>query len=227
MTRTTAFFFLMAFGSLAGAAFAARMDRGAGLPPFEKPVAVQYAAQDMGAVFMGSRRIGGDLVFLQMLQYLSSQKPVQEDQHQEPFPRLQEYGRRILSLNPYDHYSMIFTAGVLAFIPSINRPQEALELLTLAAQHDPTYWRYRLYAGAIAYRKSADVDKAIQLLEEAFLHEDCPSMIKNILAVMHKKKGNYLRAAEIYLHILESGRDINYREKAERELKIFKEKGLI
>ena len=93
------------------------------------------------------------------------------------------------------------------------------ELLRLAVERAPSFWRYRLYAGAIGYKWKGRFDKVIPMLEEAIQYEDCPAMVKNILAALHEQRGNFRRAAEIYAHILETSNDPVYLEKAERKLR--------
>ncbi len=185
-------------------------------PPFHKILMKEYASLDTSLVLMGLRRVGGELSFIQYLQYLSApQKEINEKGNTKPYPRLLVLSKRTGSLNPYYHYSYLFGAGVLAF--TMNRHSEAIDLLAEGIRWDPSFWRYRLYAGAIAFREKKETHKVIELLESAITYPDCPSMIKNILAGIYKKQGRYLRAAEIYIQLLNS-RDKNYIIKATQNL---------
>lgn len=141
------------------------------------------------------------------------------------YARLLDYARRTVSLDPYFHYATLFSAGALAF--NLNRPDQALELLQDGMRRDPSFWRFRLYAGAIAFRQSAEIDKAVQLLEEALRYPDCPSMVANILANIHKKQGNYRRAAEIYLQIIRTSHDREYVSLAREKLEQLRRQGVI
>jgi tetratricopeptide (TPR) repeat protein len=142
------------------------------------------------------------------------------------FPRLQHHIFRIVSLDPYFHYAYLFGAGALAF--NLNRIDEALEILERGVRADPRFWRFRLYAGAIAYRRSAEPQKAIGLLEQAIQFPDCPSMLKNILANLHRQQGNYIRAAEVYLDIIRTSRDQGYVNLAHQRLRQLQEEhGLV
>ena len=213
----------------------------AGLPPFHRPVMEPYALTDMGFALLGLRRWGADAAFIQWLQYYASDYKGEKagpeahadgdghihmgaestaDLHPEVrldfYPRFLDHGRRTVSLDPYFHYAYIFGAVALAF--NLNRADEALALLNEGVRRDPTYWRFRLYAGAIAYRKSQEVEKVIALLEEALRYPDCPSMVQNILANIYKRRGNFRRAAEIYRHILMTSRDGEAVSMARREL---------
>lgn len=228
---------------LAAALFAAAAGMSGALfrspwPPFEKPVLEDYAMTDVGFVLNGLRRFGADLAFIQMLQYYASEDEAHEhrpgerakhfdmgregqaDLHPEVrlpfFPALREHILRIGALDPYFHYAYLFGAGALAF--NLNRADEALDVLRAGAQADPTFWRYRLTAGAIAYRRSAETEKVVALLEEAVLDPDCPTLLQNILANIHLKQGNVRRAAEIYAHIVRTSRDEGYVQHARRKL---------
>ena len=61
-------------------------------------------------------------------------------------------------------------------------------------------------------------NKPINLLEEAIQYEDCPPMVMNILANLHRKLGNNQRAAQIYTMIYERSRDPSYQDLARRKL---------
>lgn len=227
-----AFIFLVAAQGLS-----ARFFRPA-YPAFGRPVLDNYALTDVSVVLSGLRRLGADLSFIQLLQYYASE--MTEEEHREMveeghfhigsegaadlhphmrlhnYPELLAYSLRAASLDPYFHYNFIFTAGALAF--NLNRDDEALALLREGARWDPDFWQYRLYAGAIGFRKAANVDKVVSLLEEAIKDPECPSMVQNILANIYKRQGNYGRAAEIYRRMLETSRDPAYVDTAREKL---------
>jgi tetratricopeptide (TPR) repeat protein len=202
----------------------------AALPRFERPAMEETAVTDMSLALAGARRFGADLAFIQMLQYYAEptegappaaggaevhvhdaregHSDVDPTARLAVFPRLREHILRAAALDPYFHYAYLFGAGALAF--NLNRSDEALDLLRRGSAADPRFWRYRLYAGAIAYRNSAEPEKVVALLEEAMRYPDCPTMLMNILANLHKKRGDYRRAAEIYEQIVAASRDDGY-----------------
>lgn len=221
-------------------------------PVFERPVMEIFAAQDMGMVLNGARRLGADLAFIQLLQYYGTpenanpnhprgryRKPIRltesEKEHEghihlhlgsegmadattKPsgrFPQLMEYTLRAGSLDPRFHFLFLFSSGALAF--NLNRGDDAMRVLEQGSRGDPSFWRYRLYQGAIAFRKNQEIAKAIANLEEAVLDPECPSIIKNILGNIYIKNGNFQRAKEIYLDLLKS-RDPDYKYFAEKQL---------
>lgn len=132
------------------------------------------------------------------------------------FPQLLEYTLRAGSLDPRFHFLFLFSSGALAF--NLNRGDDAMVALEQGIRGDPSFWRYRLYQGAIAYRKNQEINKAIANLEEAILDPECPSMIKNILGNIYIKEGNLQRAKEIFFDLLNS-RDSFYTTIAEKQLR--------
>lgn len=185
------------------------------LPSFQKTVSPRYAPQDTGSVVLGARKAGAALAFIQTLQYYGG--PVQPGEEGLAFPRLAEYGRRMLSLNPYYRYGVLYVAGVLAFNNFSNRPDEALSLIAQALQGDPKYWRYQMFTAAIGYAKDHRTAESVASLEESIKDPECPSLIKHILAGIHRKEGRYVRAAEIYAALLDA-RDPDYSERAKKNL---------
>ena len=223
---------LIAAGLFLAAAVAPRAWSGAGLPPAGGPPVPQYAVQDMAAVLSGARRVGADVAFIQLLQYYGSgeeDKPLPDKGVADPktlwLPRFLPLSVRAAALNPFFHSAVLFSAGALGFV--LDRPEEALSLLERATAADPTFWRYRLYAGAIAYQKNENPDKVILFLEEALKYSDCPSMLQNILANLHKKRGEYARAAEIFQFTVQTSRDPEAVNTARTQLKRLREEGRI
>jgi tetratricopeptide (TPR) repeat protein len=130
---------------------------------------------------------------------------------------------RFAGLSPYFHGGFLYSAGCLGFV--LDRPREALDLLQLGEERDPGYWQYPIYAAAIAYRQDIDPDRVIARLEAAFKAPDCPSMLAHILANLHKKRGHYRRAAEIYEALIETSHDLDAVHRAREELEMMAEKG--
>ena len=223
---------ILAAGLFLASAIVPRAWTGTALPPAGGPPVAQYAVQDMAAVLAGARRMGADVAFIQLLQYYGSgeeAKPRPGERVDDPkklwLPRFLPLSSRIAALNPFFRFGVLFSAGTLGFV--LDRPEEALSLLERATAVDPTFWRYRLYAGAIAYQKNENPDKVIVFLEEALKYPDCPSILQNILANLHKKRGDYARAAEIYRFTLQTSRDPAAVNTARTQLKRLREEGRI
>jgi len=199
------------------------------LPTFEHPVLESQAVLDECLVLLGLRRFGGDLAFIQMLQYIQTpiietdeyrlekmNHPLESDPVLRQNDKTFEYTLRCASLDPYFHSATLFGSALLAFHNA--QPDQALQLLEQGLKQDPTYWQFRLYATAIGYHRAEKMEKAIRLLEEALLYPDCPTMVKNILAFTHRKQGNLKRALEIYIDIAETSREENYVKIAQKNI---------
>jgi tetratricopeptide (TPR) repeat protein len=191
--------------------------------------------QDIGAISLGARRVGANLAYIQLLQYYGvglfhHPKDDEGDGHAQAryprikqveidlnFPRLQEFGFRIIRLHPRFNAAVLEVAGALAF--NQHRTDEALELLREAITRDPVFFRYHLYTAAILYKFDNDDDKLIEKLDEAVQYPDCPPLLKNVLANLYKKKGQFENAAKIYINIIERGVHESDRNHAAYELK--------
>lgn len=133
------------------------------------------------------------------------------------FPYLNLLALRAGQLDPFFHYIYLFAGGALAF--NLERDAQALEVLAAGVRNDPTFWRYRLYIGAIGYRRPEDVHRAIPLLEEAMKYPDCPTLLKNILGNIYKQRKDVRNAARVFLNILETSREPGDIETAQRKLR--------
>jgi hypothetical protein len=202
------------------------------LPPVDHLPMAAHAVQDAGAALAGARRVGGDVAFIQLLQYLGVQEahghrhePGEEHGHADHFIDFLPFSRRFLVLSPYFHQGILFSGGVLGFV--LNRPGEALSLLGEAARRDPTFWRYRLYAAAIAYGEGEQPEKVIPLLEEAMKYPDCPGILMHLLANLYKKRGDFPNAIRVYFHILSVSRNVDDVNRAAHALEDLRARGVI
>lgn len=215
-----------------------RVWTGPSLPPLPSLPVAGYAVQDESAVLAGVRRFGGDLAFIQLLQYYGSGdkvEPGHEEEHAHGdgedhthaswLPHFFPLSLRVIALSPYFHEATLFSAGSLGFV--LDRPEEALELLRRGSEADPTFWRYRIYAGAVAYRRDEDSERTVRSLEEALKYPDCPGLLQNILANLHKKQGRYRRAAEIYEFTAAHSRDVDAVNTARLGLERLRQEGHI
>jgi tetratricopeptide (TPR) repeat protein len=198
-------------------------------PPVNELIVTDQYTTDLSSLVLGSHRLAADIAYVQLLQYYGVEEPEEEHQEDEhsnkphfhdmasgKFPLLQQFGFRILRLDPFFNAAILEVAGALAF--NQKRIDESLELLEEAIGRDPDYFRYRLYVGAIVYKNKGQDSKMIALLDEAIKYPDCPVLLQNILGNLHKKAGNFERAAQIYAHIIKTAHSDADRVSAERQL---------
>lgn len=210
---------LGALGLAAAAALEPRL--GSGLPSLAGVhLDPATAIEDLAFLGLGMRRQAADLHFIRLLQYYGTpeQGESQAHEHDEKaygggdYPEMLPRAQRLLELDPYFRYGVLYAAGALAF--NLDRPEQALVLLHAALLGDPRAWRYHLYIAAIAYRKDRQFGKLVGVLEPALSDPDCPAMLKAIVAGIYVKLGRRDRALALYRDIAENSRDPEYRELA-------------
>ena len=185
----------------------------------ELQVSENYAG-DLGALFLGAHRVAADIAYIQLLQYygmgeeeVNAGRPKLVtpwghqigDDEAGVYPRLLEKATRLLRLDPYFNAAILEAAGALAF--NQVRIEESLSLLQEAIQRDPAFYRYHLYVAAILYRSKGNDVELIKTLEEAMNYNDCPPLLQNILGNLLKKMGQYEKSANVFIHIIQTGKD--------------------
>lgn len=180
----------------------------------------ESAVQTTGLMSLGMRRLAADLELIRLLVYYGTPEPGQSESAFENggghFPEVGPRARRILDLDPSFSYAAFYAAGALAF--NLERPDEALDLLETAGKNDPANAQYALYVAAVGLARKGDARRAVEALEPMLASPDCPTMLKSMAALMHRRLGHKKRAAEIYLDILGTSRDSGYRDIARRGL---------
>ena len=181
-------------------------------PPVNTMVPTENYSTDLGAILLGTRRLATDIAYVQFLQYYGRRQEDEEEGHEKHshfdsdagvYPELLTFGRRMARLDPFFHSAILEVSGSLAF--NQKRVAESLSLLQEAIELDPMYYRYRLYAAAILYKSEGQDDKLIDILAEAVRFPDSPYMLKNILAILYKKRGRYVESAKMRLLMMETG----------------------
>lgn len=196
---------------------------------YEKPLGAEGGYRDFAGVLLGMRRLAADVAWVSVLQYYGTHEQDAKEDHDDghthghgPYDggryfALKKMVLRVMRLDPSMQYATLYGAGALAF--NLDRPQEALELLEEGIRNSPTYWRYRLYVGAILFKQKGQFDEMINLLEDAITYPDCPTMVKSILAGIYKDRKDYARALRVWLDVLENPRtDVWYRSQAEKQI---------
>lgn len=232
-----------AAGALLGAgALSGLSPRGPYPPPTEVRLAAEDAVTSASLVSVGMRRLAADLAFIRLLLYYGTPEDAADGSghehghdghdhgpggHGEPerhgavdgggsYPELGPRVERILSLDPFWEYPVLYGAGALAF--NLGRPEEALRLLKAGLSHRPEDPRYLAYIAAVGFSRAGDMARAVEELAPAVAEPDAPTMLKNIVAFMHVRLGRREEAARLYRDILRS-RDESYHENARRALK--------
>jgi tetratricopeptide (TPR) repeat protein len=203
-------------------------------PPAAAPVRTPHldaenAVRDVSLIALGMRRLAADVKFVEMLVYYGS-----PEERENPFEYLHSYyfegagghrhiheggvypelaprALRVLELDPRFSYAALYAAGALAF--NLQRPDEAVSLLTQARLFDPRDWRYPFYIAAIGFHKQGDGERVLSELAPVLSDPECPTMLKNMAAFLDVRLNHIPQAVRLYRQILES-RDTAYRTAA-------------
>ncbi|HBL17120.1 MAG: hypothetical protein A2X36_01505 [Elusimicrobia bacterium GWA2_69_24] len=204
-------------------------------PPYPALDQMRLGAEDAvtGAALLslGMRRLAADLAFIRLLIYYGTPEDeggAHDDGHghgsgthgEEDYgagcyaelgPRIQ----RILDMDPFWKYPVLYGAGALAF--NLKRPEEALALLRqglAAAPRDP---QYLSTLAAVGLQQRGDTAQVIGELTPLLADPETPTMIKHLVAFMNQRLGRREEAIRLYREILDS-RDDSYRALAREAL---------
>jgi tetratricopeptide (TPR) repeat protein len=172
------------------------------LPPLATFPDTPFILQDVGLAAAGLRAVAADLAWIQLLQYMADGIPEMRDSR--PYEHVATMSLRVARLDPSFHRAYLYAAGILAWFPEVDRPDEALEVLKEGMREDPDEPLYRVYIAALAYKRRGDADRMIALLEPTMDDPRSPIIMKDIVANLYKARGDYARALEIWNGILDS-----------------------
>jgi tetratricopeptide (TPR) repeat protein len=194
-------------------------------PHFNNLMAEQNGLQDIGGIIMGFRCAAADIAWVQLIQYCG--EDVLSDNHHQhdsscSLDLLKYLALRVIRMDPYFYEAYLFSSGILAWFPEVNRPDEAIEILQEGIRNNPKYWPFHLYLSAIVYKKAGKYGEMAALLEEAIQYPDCPLLIKAILANYYKAQKEYDKAMAIWESVL-SCDDPGYKTRAGKEISRLKE----
>jgi tetratricopeptide (TPR) repeat protein len=187
-------------------------------PPLQELVSGPHSLEDVAMIVGGFRSVAADVAWIQLLQNVSGNGPLGEDA-QKPLPTLKEDTLRVVRIDPYFHRAYLFGAVILAWFKSVDRPEEALEILQEGIRNNPNYWVFRSTVGAIVYKKKEDFPQVAHLLEDAVSQPDCPGLIKAILANTYKSMGQYRKALEVWGVVLDDPDNADYHARARNQIR--------
>jgi tetratricopeptide (TPR) repeat protein len=185
-------------------------------PPIKELINSPYAFQDAAFIAAGFRRLGADVAWVQLLQNMGVYGDV--DESGVGYADLKNETLRIARIDPYFHKAYLFGASTLAWIRTINRPAEALEVLQEGIKYNPQYWQFRMYVAGIGYKMTNQFEKMVVMLEDAVSQPDCPTPVKSVLANAYKQQGRYAEAIEVWEIVLESPLSRDYHARARKEI---------
>lgn len=190
---------------------------------------------DFWLLLLGSRRAAADFAWLRLMQYYGTHFEDEENEEEAGHTEEEHQGHvhmfegkyndlkfrsnAVLKLDPYFKYAYIYAAGALAF--NHERQEEALEILHFGIKHLPKYWKLPSLMAAISYREKKDIKRTVETLSMWLDDPETPVMLKNILALLYEKLGDYEGAKRAWEIIAESA-DEGYVERAKKHLALIK-----
>jgi tetratricopeptide (TPR) repeat protein len=190
-------------------------------PALNQLVKTPQTFQDAAFIAAGFRRLGADVAWVQLLQNMGDYGTSEE--FGRNFPQLKNETLRVTRIDPYFHKAYLFGAATLAWLRTINRPAEALEVLQEGIRYNPTYWPFRMYVAGVGYKVSNQFDKMVAMLEDAVQQPDCPTTVKSVLANAYKKQKRYADAIAVWEVVLASPQGRDYHDRARHEIPILRE----
>lgn len=192
-----------------------------------QPPLDQYAMFDLSSVVFGVRKMASDIAWIQLLQYYGGMDDEKESGVESErefngvtfgngrYQLLQKLTQRVVRLDPYFYSSYMYGGACLAW--NLDRPDEGIAVFDEGIKNAPNYWQFTIYKMAIIYKKLDRYEDMVGKLEEALKYKDCPIMVKAMLANIYKKKGNYIRALQLWVEIYDLG-PTDYQIRAGEEI---------
>ena len=130
--------------------------------------------RDLVLVALGLRGVAADMAMVDLLIYYGSHDEAADnwraisgwDKDTGVYRDLLPLARRILGINPFFRYAILYASTALAFNES--RDEEAVRLLKEALVQDPRYWAYSLNISAIAFATGKRSDSFVSSMKVVF-----------------------------------------------------------
>src|SRR3989338_6550256 len=154
--------------------------------------------RDLALVAAGMRKLASDFAMIDTLIYYGTHET--EEHGSQHYLDLYPLSKRVLALDPFFRYSVLYASGALAFNES--REREAVDLLQEALKKDSGYWSYSLLLSSIVYKKASDYVRVVESLEPVAGSPNAPTMLKNILVNFYLRVGQKEKARQLLKIIL-------------------------
>lgn len=204
-------------------------------PPLKDLMIRKEGMQDLALVISGFRRVAADIAWVQMLQFVGTDDMFDDShyyhthdhdggRHEPPKPvekaDLKDRALRVTRIDPFFGEAYLFAAGILAWSPALDRPDEAMDILREGAQAMPEYWPIQTYIAAILYKKQTKVEEMTALMEAAIVRPNCPTVAKSVLANFYKSQRRYADSIRVWTVILNNPNDAWYHDHATRQIEL-------
>jgi len=183
-------------------------------PPLSVSLSSPVATlSDFGGIALGFRKLTADLAWVQTILYYGTHEEGGDAEEVEQgggrYPLFLAYCERVVQIDPNFIHAYFYGAGVLGW--NLNRLDEAEKFLQEGIQAHPKEWRLHQFLAALAFQKNHDINKLVEFLEGFNEQEDCPNMLRSILANIYKKQKRYRESIRVWSKVYETG-DPTYAE---------------
>jgi tetratricopeptide (TPR) repeat protein len=172
-------------------------------PPLSAMPVTPFSLQDAALASAGLRAAAADLAWVQLLQYSAGGMSELEDAPGSAFEYIKPMTERIVRLDPSFHRAYLYGAGVLGWFRNVQRPDDAVDLLREGMRNDPGEPLYSTYIAALASQKRGDIERMISILEPVAADPRSPTVMKDILANLYKRRGEYAKSLALWEEILD------------------------
>jgi len=177
------------------------------LPAMDEVVSKDFATHDLLLMLSGNRIFASDVAMLELI--------IAYGDHESDSSQVASITRRLMGLDPFFRYGIVFGIAALAF--DLVDDKEAVRLIHQALQRDGNHWDYSLYLSSISYKKSQNYAGEVEELEKVRKRQDCPTMLKNIVANLYVKLGRIPEAIGVFEEMLSAPQE-EYRNLAQKKL---------
>jgi len=156
---------------------------------------------DFIGISLGFRKVTADLAWIQTLVYYGSTEEGTDEERavdtgEGKYPLFLAYCQRVANLDPSFKYVFYYGGGVLGW--NLNRLDEAEVLLKEGIKAHPKEWRYQQFLAGLAYQKNHNIKLLEEFLKGFVDENDCPNLLRSILANIYKKQKQYKEAIYVW-----------------------------
>jgi tetratricopeptide (TPR) repeat protein len=175
---------------------------------------------DFGGIALGFRKLTADIAWIQTVLYYGTHEEETDAEVQENgggrYPLFLAYCQRVAQIDPYYKHLYYYGGGVLGW--NLNRLDEAEQLLREGVAAYPKEWRFQQFLAGLAFQKNHNINKLAEFLQGFVYADDCPNLLRSILANIFKKQKRYLEAIRVWTIVYETNDPI-YHDRSLSQIK--------
>jgi tetratricopeptide (TPR) repeat protein len=189
------------------------------------PLAVSLSSpvtrlSDFVGISLGFRKLMADLAWIQLLLYYGTPEEGSDPEEVENggghYPLVLAYCQRVARFDPYFKYIYYYGGASLGW--NLNRLDEAEEFLEEGIQANPKEWRFQQYLAGLAYQKNHNINKLTEFLEGFVEQDDCPNILRALLANIYQKQKRYNDSIRIWMIVYKTN-DPLYLDRAASKIR--------